>query len=399
MATVSRSLPELSPVQRRGLLLTLVGLLLFGSFPVGRLAETYGLIDSGFDYFILISPYGACVFVWGVFALRTGKRRPLTPTRAFWIPILVASLFVGTSLMLGGRYYYGYQISLLGGPGMDLRVLWELSVTLGFTGSSTYAVLGAAIKVRRMRAILAALALILFVIWAMFQRPYPGQPVIALTIPGIFPFVIGYRATSTPDNVTPIGTIITELSDTEWRGVKLAIVGLLLFAAFPVLRLAGILEWGSGGLWVLLLSTYGACILIWGIFVVRTETGRPLTPKRALLIPLLVTAMAIATDLLTRGRLIEWWVDSRFQGPLHNLNVFGSRFQQLEHIGASIYVVLGAAARSEQWPWVLVSVGLILGVSWMLELIPYGSLMFVLVAIFGIVPAIIGYRAAPRLDE
>lgn len=192
---------------------------------------------------------------------------------------------------------------------------------------------------------------------------------------------------------------LPELSSIQRKGLKLTAVGLLTFAAFPVLRLAGILEWGGGGLWVLLLSTYGACVLVWGVYVLRTETKRPLTPKRALLIPLLVIAMAGATDLFTRGRLIEWWMDSQPQGALAHLDTLGARFNQLIQIAASTYVVLGAAIRSEQWPWVLASVGLILGVSWMLELVPTASWAFTGVAVLGIVPAIIGYRATSSPDK
>lgn len=161
-------------------------------------------------------------------------------------------------------------------------------------------------------------------------------------------------------------------------------MGLDAFASFPVLRLAGILEWGGGGLWVLLLSTYGACVFVLGIAVARTGTKRSLSPQLALWAPILVAVLAVAMDLLTRGRLIEWW-EIHFQWSRPNISNLAYAFgHQLVWIGVSTVLVIGAAIGGRRWQWWFVGVGL---------------LAIPVVILFGTIPAIIGYRAASLPDE
>lgn len=61
-------------------------------------------------------------------------------------------------------------------------------------GSSTFVILGAAVRMRRRRALLGAAALVLFVYWVIFLNSTLFQTVVGQILLGIVPFVIGYRA-------------------------------------------------------------------------------------------------------------------------------------------------------------------------------------------------------------
>lgn len=199
MSTLSNHRPDLTATQRWGLKLTVVGLLLYLAYPVVELAglnRTPGRIIP----FVLISPYAAGVLVWGVFVLQTGKRRPLTPRRALLIPVLVIPMFVVADLVARGRVLDLWEYLERAWPQIDLETItWYVSAHLGMTASSTYAVLGSAVRTRRWDATLSAIGLILIVTWVYMQRPYAQPPELTIAVFGIIPFVIGYRATGSPE--------------------------------------------------------------------------------------------------------------------------------------------------------------------------------------------------------
>lgn len=197
MATVSQSLPEFSPLQRRGLVLTVVGLLLFLAYPVLRLTGVTQ--SSGPQYgFVMISPYAAGVLVWGVYVFLTDNKRPLTPRRALLIPVLVIAMFAVEDVFTQGMLHNLVEYISHSWDRLHLRILARYVPMLVLAASSTYAVLGAAVSTRRWQAILPAVGLVLLMVWFVSQDPYQPSPVLAVTLFGIVPFVIGYGATQPP---------------------------------------------------------------------------------------------------------------------------------------------------------------------------------------------------------
>lgn len=191
-------MPGSSKIQRLGVALAVLGLILFLAYPVLRLV---GITQSSGPQFgfIVISPYAACVLVWGVYVLRTGSKRPLTPRRALLIPGLVVAMFAIFDVFTQGQLVHQWEYIQHSWDRLHLRVLAGNVPDLVLMASSTYTVLGAAVRTRRLRTILPVVGLVLFIVWFVTQDTSQPMPVFAVTLTGIVPFVIGYLATAPPE--------------------------------------------------------------------------------------------------------------------------------------------------------------------------------------------------------
>lgn len=197
MATVSKSLSGLSPVQRKGFVLTVVGLLVFVSFPLVRLATFTPPSGPQFG-FMIISPYGACLLIWGIYVLRTGKPRPLTPRRVLLIPLLTIMIFAVVDVLTRGELFQLWEYVGRSWAHLHIGSLARYVPFASHIGASTFVVVGAAVRMRRRRVLLASLGLVLFVYSFIFLNNTLFQTVVGQTLLGIVPFVIGYRATQPP---------------------------------------------------------------------------------------------------------------------------------------------------------------------------------------------------------
>lgn len=185
--------------RHQGVIVSLIGLVMVAAFPALLLSEFINRL-GGVGLYVFSTTFGVCVLVWGVYILRTSESRPLTPMRALWIPILVAVVFVVIDLTTRARLlnWWTAPYSLLSGSNIGL-LAWSFP-RLEFIAGSTFAALGAAVQRRGWRAALPAIVLILSIIWLMYQQTHPGQPVLAVSLVGIVPFIIGYLAATLPED-------------------------------------------------------------------------------------------------------------------------------------------------------------------------------------------------------
>lgn len=143
-------------------------------------------------------------------------------------------------------------------------------------------------------------------------------------------------------------------------------------------------------------SALGAFTLVWGIYAVSTHQWRPLTPPRALIIPILITLS---------------WIMAAYQ-PAPNIDLLGAPwtpptltelFRYLStsppgaFIGGSVLTAVGVAVARSQWRWAAGAIGLAAVVSLNMGRFS-GSYVgaVVLVTAVGVIPTVIGYITANR---
>lgn len=191
----------------------------------------------------------------------------------------------------------------------------------------------------------------------------------------------------------------SDLTATQRRGLILAIVGLLLYLAHPVLRLTGLTQTTGPQYGFMLVSPYAAGGLVWGAYILRMGTQRPLTPMRALWIPVLVITMFAVLDLFAQGMLINLWEHIHRPWSRLHLRILAGNVPMLVMMAGSTYAVLGAAVSTKRLRSVLPALGLILLVVWFVAQDAYQPSPVFAVTLFGIVPFVIGYWAtAPPED-
>lgn len=181
-------------------------------------------------------------------------------------------------------------------------------------------------------------------------------------------------------------------------GIVAIVGGIVGLASHPLLyEVAGVRRFQSLIVPVWLAGWFGAFTLVWGVCAAATRRWRPLTPKRALVAPVVVAVPWIVAAFQPGPRIDPL-------GPPWTPPTLPELFTTLSttpaggFIGGAVLLGAGVAVARAERRWTIATVGLAVLVALNMGRVSghYGGATLV-IATFGAVPAVLGYvLAAPR---
>lgn len=198
----------------------------------------------------------------------------------------------------------------------------------------------------------------------------------------------------------------TDLYSIQWvfTGRRNALAGflsgLILTSVYPLLHIrTGIYPGGEVSDVGLFLTMIGTCILVWGVFFLRSGEIRPLTPLKTLLMPILLLTVVVLTDLLTQQALLEWWGQKHPVWSLPKAHTLARRFPEIYSVAGSSFAIVGSAVKQNRYRALVGGVLLIGIVSWIGQLPTYATGVHFIVLVLGIIPAVLGFTLSEKSPD